>query len=553
MISFLGIHWFSWILFGVFLVLQLYYFVITRRGLNLYKDFYKFSEFFNNYGISNVDFGVAKYPQLTDVGKPDSDLSKLIKEINNYIYKTKGTTDFAVIQNKVERKLSMRYDQSQTLLSFPTYLGLMGTFLGVFIGIWMFNSGLGNSEGAISETVQSVSSISDESIKKLLSGVLLSMSTSFIGLFLTTWNNKYAGEARKKIEEDKNQFYDFVQTELMPSINVSLVGAIGKLHETVDQFEPAFNRVITSFQTTFDNCTKAFGNNFETNVKAVAGAVNVMGQNMDKINENIKYQKELIQTMRSDEVAKGMDKYIEAANHFVSITDSLNKFEEARRMMLAAAQEAITLQNTYSDSLKIPREVAVRINQILDRVKEFEDSINQLGGTLNKREILGNDVVELIQSQVGAIARKQMIADSYVQSADNKLEDLFKEQTKAIADLTSRYKVAIESHINGFEDMIKEQTEELKNRHTAFMNAIEERLSIEDVRKEFVNLGKLAEIDAKIKNISDNALTSIDIHKEVKDLKDSLDSFKKEILSKLNEEKESSGLFGGLFGNRKNS
>ena len=525
--------------FVFFIFWQVYFFSNTRYSRHLFRDFFNKKR---EYEKADIYVGGEQFPQLIDVAPKGSDLSELIREINHYIIKTKGTTDFGVIQNKVERKLNMRYDQSITYLAFPTYLGLMGTFLGVFLGIIMFMVAF-----------DSAGNIGDDSIRNLLTGVLVSMATSLVGLFLTTINNGKAGSARKKIEEDKNLFYDFVQTELMPSINVSLVGAIGKLHDTVNEFEPAFNGVITRFQNTFDDCTKAFGTNFETNVKAVAGAVNVMGQNMDKINENIKYQKELIKTMRSDEVAKGMDKYIEAANHFVSITDSLNKFEEARRMMLAAAQEAITLQNAYSDSLKIPKEVAVRINQILDRVKEFEDSINQLGGTLNQREILGNDVIELIQSQVGAIERKQKIADSYVQSADNKLDDLFKDQTKAIADLTSRYKVAIESHIMGFEDMINEQTMELKNRHTAFMKAIEERLSIEDVRKEFVNLGKLEEIDTKIKNISDNALTSKDIHKEVKDLKDSLDSFKKDILSKMNEEKESSGFFGGFFGNRKNS
>lgn len=525
--------------FVFFIFWQVYFFSNTRYSRHLFRDFFNKKR---EYEKADIYVGGEQFPQLIDVAPKGSDLSELIREINHYIIKTKGTTDFGVIQNKVERKLNMRYDQSITYLAFPTYLGLMGTFLGVFLGIIMFMVAF-----------DSAGNIGDDSIRNLLTGVLVSMATSLVGLFLTTINNGKAGSARKKIEEDKNLFYDFVQTELMPSINVSLVGAIGKLHDTVNEFEPAFNGVITRFQNTFDDCTKAFGTNFETNVKAVAGAVNVMGQNMDKINENIKYQKELIQTMRSEEVAKGMERYIEAANHFVSITDSLNKFEEARRMMLAAAQEAITLQNAYSDSLKLPKEIAVRINKILDRVKVFEDSINQLGGTLNQREILGNDVIELIQSQVGAIERKQKIADSYVQSADNKLDDLFKDQTKAIADLTSRYKVAIESHIMGFEDMINEQTVELKNRHTAFMKAIEERLSIEDVRKEFVNLGKLEEIDTKIKNISDNALTSKDIHKEVKDLKDSLDSFKKDILSKMNEEKESSGFFGGFFGNRKNS
>ena len=106
----------------------------------------------------------------------------------------------------------------------------------------------------------------------------------------------------------------------MPSLDVSLVVAISKLHDTVDKFEPAFNDVINRFQRTFDRCTKAFGDSFETNVKTVSKAVEVMGENMDKINENIQLQQNVLSTFKSDEVAKGLEKYVEAADHFVGIT-----------------------------------------------------------------------------------------------------------------------------------------------------------------------------------------------------------------------------------------
>lgn len=534
----------------IFVHFQLKYFSKTKKYRTLYADFFRKQ---SEYSKTLISIEQDNYPQLVEVGMSYSDLNELIKEINNYVVKTKGTTDFSVIQNKVERKLNMRYDQSMSLLSFPTYLGLMGTFLGVFLGITMFISGFDNA-----------GNISDDSIKNLLSGVLVSMFTSLFGLILTTINNAKAGDARAKIEQDKNEFFDYVQTELMPTLNVSLVSAIGKLHNTVDCFEPAFNKVIDKFQRTFDSCTTAFGNNFENNVKAVAGAVRAMGENMDKINENIQYQKELIQTMKSEEVAKGMERYITASNGFVSITQSLNKFEEARRMMLAAAQESINLQNAYADSLKIPREVAVRINQILDRIKDFEDSINHLGGQISRREILGNDVVNKIQEQISAIGKKQNIADSYIETADGNLKELFNEQASAIKDLNNRYKLAIENHIDGFEKMILTQTEELGKRHDAFIKAIEERLSIEDVRTEFINLGKLKEINSKLdelKDIAQKIEIISDSMLETQDIKDSINQalhpIKEELnkikggLNKKNELEKPSSVFGNFFGNRK--
>ena len=358
-----------------------------------------------------------------------------------------------------------------------------------------------------------------------------------MGLSLTTWNNAKAGEARKNIEEDKNKFYDFVQTELMPSLDVSMVLAITKLHQTVDKFEPSFNRVIDRFQKTFDDCTKAFGESFEKNVKTVSTAVAVMGENMDRINENIRLQKQLLLTLKSDEIVKGLDRYIEASNNFVSITQSLNKFEEARRMMLAAAQEAINIQNKYTDSLKIPREVAVRVNQILERIKDFEENINRLGGQLDRREILGNDVVNAIRDQIKGISKKGKIADEYLGIADGKLEDLFKAQTAAIENMNNRYKEAIEKHIEGFDEMLKKQTSDLEERHKEFVNAIEEKLNIGEMQRDFASMRKLNDILMELQKLIQDSV-------KAEELNNRLELIKEEI-AKIESKPERGG--GGLF------
>lgn len=239
---------------------------------------------------------------------------------------------------------------------------------------------------------------------------------------------------------------------------------------------------------------------------------------MDKINENIDLEKQLLETMKSDEVSKGMQRFIEASDHFSGITMSLNKFEEARRMMLAAAQEAINIQNTYTESLNIPKEVAVRINQILDRIKDFEENVNAVGRSLQKREVLADDVVESIRAQIQGISHKGKIADRYLEMADGKLEDLYKEQTRVLNEMNSRYKAAIEGHIDGFEKMIEQQTAELEMRHSDFMRAIDEKLSIEDVRNEFVNLSKLAEIQAKLNELTNTAVKSENLESKLQEI-----------------------------------
>ncbi len=515
----------SSIIFIICFVFQFLALIDTRKFRNLFHNFFQKK---GDYDTYTTEINGEEVTQLKQVGANGSDLNKLIAEINHYVAKTKGTTDFAVIQNKVERKLNMRYDQSIAKLAFPTYYGLMGTFIGVFIGILMFNQGFDSIEG-----------ITDTSIRNLLKGVMVSMSTSLFGLAFTTYNNHKAAESRKSVEEDKNAFFDFIQTELMPSLDVSMVLAITRLHETVDRFEPAFDGVINRFQTTFDNCTKAFGDSFEKNVTAVAAAVDTMGRNMDKINENISLQQQLLSTLKSGELVRGMDKYIEAADHFVSITKSLDKFEEARRMMLAAAQEAISLQNTYSDALRVPKEIAVKVNQILDRIKTFEDNVNRVGGSLENRQILGNDIIETIREQINTIRKKDKIAMKYFEIADGKLSDVFEEQTKVLNELNTHYKEAIVGHIEGFEQMLKEQTEEIQKQHAEFVGQLQQHLNVEEIHKDFSNLRKLNEILDQLKRLSQDPVKADELSKKLRDLQAEI--------AKI-QVTESRGGIGSLFG-----
>ena len=118
--TFVGTLIFSAFVFVAFLGLQMKYFFETKRYRRLFNDFFlKNSE----YMTFHKQIGDDVITQLSRVGIEGSDLNALIDEINHYVAKTKGTTDFSVIQNKVERKLNMRYDQSVAKLAFPTYLG----------------------------------------------------------------------------------------------------------------------------------------------------------------------------------------------------------------------------------------------------------------------------------------------------------------------------------------------------------------------------------------------------------------------------------------------
>ena len=455
----------------------------NKRAIARLKRFFSKKEAFStceSYEYDEDGNPISEYIKIKEVADKDAELMNLIDDINAYIKKSKGTVAFSIIQNKTERRISMLYEIATSKLSFPTHIGLMGTFAGVFIGLIMFLIG-----------TMAVGGITDSSIQSLITGVLVSMATSCCGIWLLILSHRLASEATNQIDHDKNDFYEWVQNELMPTVDVSMVEAIGKLHETIDKFEPTFSGVISQFKGAFKDVTNAFGTEFRKSVQVVASAVDTMGKNMDKVNKNIDLQSNLLDTLKSNQLVRGMDSFVEASKRFTDITGSLDQFERARRIMLVAAQETINIQKDFNESLQIPKQVAAEINIILNRITKFEESINGLGVNVAQTQMVGNQLVEQIKENINAIKAKQTVAEKYADTANKRLEVYFDEQKKEVSCIMQKYNEALESYLNDYETMLKERKTELESRNREFVEAIDRKLSIEDIRSDFKALREI--------------------------------------------------------------
>ena len=455
----------------------------NKRAIARLKRFFSKKEAFStceSYEYDEDGNPISEYIKIKEVADKDAELMNLIDDINAYIKKSKGTVAFSIIQNKTERRISMLYEIATSKLSFPTHIGLMGTFAGVFIGLIMFLIG-----------TMAVGGITDLSIQSLITGVLVSMATSCCGIWLLILSHRLASEATNQIDHDKNDFYEWVQNELMPTVDVSMVEAIGKLHETIDKFEPTFSGVISQFKGAFKDVTNAFGTEFRKSVQVVASAVDTMGKNMDKVNKNIDLQSNLLDTLKSNQLVRGMDSFVEASKRFTDITGSLDQFERARRIMLVAAQETINIQKDFNESLQIPKQVAAEINIILNRITKFEESINGLGVNVAQTQMVGNQLVEQIKENINAIKAKQTVAEKYADTANKRLEVYFDEQKKEVSRIMQKYNEALESYLDDYETMLKERKTELESRNREFVEAIDRKLSIEDIRSDFKALREI--------------------------------------------------------------
>lgn len=471
--------------------------------------------------------------------------------MNEYTKKNHGTTDFSVIQNKTDRKINVLYDNATSRIAFPTYVGLMGTFIGVFLGLLFFTIGLGaspNGEG-----------ITDETIGNLISGVLVSMSTSFIGLLLTTITHHLAAETQRVVREDKNEFYEFIQNELMPTLGVSMVAAINKLHHTINLFEPSFNNVIDRFQATFDSCTQRFGSAFEQNVTIVSEAVRVMGENMDKINENVDLQAQLLKTLRSRGVVESLDAFVRASQNFDLVTTALNRFEVTRNAIKDVTVELVNTQRRYNESLEIPLNVANKLNQILSRITDFEKSINALGRSIEKTDLLGNTEIEALKQAITAIKKKQKVAVEAMEVSDGHLENIFKMQSEAIVKLGRTYEESFATYAERFQNILDGLEKEMLERRREIVVAIEEKFSLDQIQQEFSQLSKLKKIEELLTSINTKSSRE-EVDKTIETTRREVESIRKLLDKAIEDAKKKpettttsggGGFLGGIFGGRK--
>ena len=469
----------------VFSILQILAFGYTVLKLGKYKSFFPKDGSWESFH-NGVAFQI-KMPNAS------SEAKQLVEEVNEYLRRNEGTTDFNIIKDKTERSLDTLYEDAMSKVSFPTYLGLMGTFFGVFIGLKSFNIGVATS------------GVSDEIVSELIGGVIVSMVTSLIGLALMMVGIWIASDYQKKVEADKNKFYDFLQVQLMPVMGTSMVAALHKLHGTINTFEPAFRSIIDEFKSAFGECTETLKGTFGENVKQLTDAVEVMGRNMTTINENVKKQDELLKTMKQRQTLETLEKFNEAADKFDSVSTSIAKLTDIKDEIAKSSQDLVKAQNDFVVQMTIPERVFEKVNTILNRVTTFEESINALGTNIAQTQMLGNTQMNLIQEQITAIQKKTNLAVAYQELADEDLKNLFETQKAAINALNAKYKAAIEQHGEDFADametfkkdferIVNECKQAVEDKRSEYIAEIKKSIDLEANNKHLAHLDKLDEI-----------------------------------------------------------
>lgn len=446
--------------------------------------------------------------------KDKEQLNSLIEEINLYVQKSIGTADFNIIQNKTERKIESLYEHATAELSFPTYIGLMGTFTGTFLGLVGF--------------LVSGNDLSDDSkVTNLIIGVLVSMLTSLFGLVLTTRSNHLAAVTKKELDQQKDIFLDFIQLELIPKLQTTvttlqqtLEGFVPKFDEVISNFEKTFSGVIGRFKDTFDECTKNFGTEFRQNTRLISHTVSTLNDSIGHITENVENQRKLLEELRSESMFYTLERFVEAANTFQGTTSAVNEYNEMLRSLLASTQSVIKLQTDYANSLHVPQSIVLQLNRILDRITTFEQNINALGENIAQTKMLGNQELLLIQKHLESFEEKKQLADRFLDTSNEELELLFREQGKLVKALFDNYQQQMENERDELSAFVRETMQIITKKKNDLLTHLEKAFDVGNVNAMFSHLKSLPEIEEKLEEIEKGIIRNEQLEQHIKQLAD---------------------------------
>jgi hypothetical protein len=226
---------------------------VILKNLTTYKNKSKEQTDQLNSQTNNVFSSLLKEPNGDDkenkkevslinpIQKINSIVEKILLAINIYLLRNKGATnDFNFINNLVERNLLVEEENIRHTTSFPLYLGIMATIVGVVLGLLNF--------------VYISNSNIDLGIQTFTISVSIAILASFWGLFCAFANtNINLKIGKSSLAQIKNELSVFLQTELPPELNQNDTSKIHTLHTNFEKFNENFTANLNKFSVMMNN------------------------------------------------------------------------------------------------------------------------------------------------------------------------------------------------------------------------------------------------------------------------------------------------------------
>lgn len=356
----------------------------------------------------------------------ENEVAKEIENsINTYLIKNKGAvSDFNLIKDIVERNCDAVESEIESVTPLPLYLGLVGTMLGIIVGLGAI--GLTTGFGDIQQVVDS-----------LMSEVACAMVASLVGVLTTTFISWKSRKCNVVIEADKNKFYTWIQTELLPVLSSNTVSTLTLLERNLNKFNASFGDTIVKL----DEKLSKVGETYEQQLEILRRIENLDMSQM--ATANVKILKAL------DSSSKNLEDF---AQYMDNSTMYLSEVRKLTKQMDSHLKETESLEIIAEFYKKQMNEIALRQDAIKSSVISVDDTLQKALASLQAN------------AEQGLFGLKQ----TYVKQQDE-MEKLALQQGTALMDKLAKLDLIVEL-VHEIQSMPKQ----IGNMEKALNNAIKQ-------------------------------------------------------------------------------
>lgn len=456
--SFFEQQYISLIAFALFFILQIYFFATTRMSVNACRKIFPVRDM---YSVSIRD----GWPSI-DCVRGAKDFEVIRNQTNAYLSENKAAVDLAELKDIADRYSDTKYGEATSHLSIPMYLGLMGTYVGVAIGLVMLL--LVKSEG------QPEQIINQEALFKFIGGVVVAMMTSFCGLILTTVNNRRAAGVEEELCKTRDGYFQFLQTKVLPSAPSTIAQTF---QNSVAGLQTTVERLSTDLTDTFSGITRDFGQNLRENLGQIETTVAALKESAATFRDSMETQRTIVSNMMSDnfiavlkKIDKTVDKCAEIGDEVektnVRLVETVSLQSKVADTQHSIAETQISIDNmlmqqrkeidAYQADLKLRMETESAesrerfrqdlehtsrlfkdVEEVLNRFKTFEEHVNKFA----EAEVGQNTgVLERIDAQIKRIESVRTDVDTYLDTSSEDLHAYLKTNQELIKKEIDKFK-----------------------------------------------------------------------------------------------------------------
>ena len=386
-----------------------------------------------------------------DLDKNSSEFRKILDSINNYLHKNKGAvSDFMLIKDIVERNCDSKEEEITIQTPIPLYIGLMGTMLGIIIGIGRIAI-MGGGFSAFIDNPQ-------QAIGELMGGVAIAMLASLTGILLTTISSWKSKTSKNKLEADKNGFYSWIQAELLPVLSGNMANTLQLLQQNLTSFNLSFSFNIGRME----NALKEMSGSFADQLKILELLKNLDIKRMTTANVSILQQFE-----KSTANFQQLATYLSQTSDYLQAVRQLNNKVGEYMEQTSALTNLSTYFQEENNYFQMRRsEINKAVVQVDDTLKKSflalqdnaEEGINNLAHFLVEQQSKFSDNLKYVEEKHQQwLAEQREIMFQHIDGQDK----LFKEKINDLDVVIDEIKnlAAIKECMVGIEQSLGSQSD----------------------------------------------------------------------------------------------